>query len=168
MKTKLLVRALGIVMCVAMVLSPIECYAKDVLYSKKSNNTVDISSMLDKIEKITFEDDYFSIHIVGEDDSVVFDYDTNLTFEDENDAIESVVVADDIDIRYNSVSQQLVISSDALIQTVQLYSMQGEFVLGICPHSNMVNLSIAECLKGIYLIRIATPTTNVTKKILKR
>ena len=125
---------------------------------------------LDNLEKIMFSETSMHVWVENKSTDYVYDIVRLLTFSDEDRpaAVKSLAnVNSGITIDYARSSGKVYISCLELIERIVVYDVRGRLAFETRPRSKSYSFTIADCPKGIYILKVLVKGQVKTKKILK-
>ena len=146
-----------------MLLLPISAiHSQNALFVHKTNENIE-SSLLEHIQRITFEDDHLIVKI-SEDNTMTHPLDgvAKVTFEDmiSTDATNPDAIKPDA-VVYITLTGDIVVESPATVQSLMLFTMEGK-MLRIAT----TTINVSAFPTGVYLLRINTEKGLITKKMI--
>ena len=143
-------------------LAPVNTPTTDALVINKNDNSSAEKTLLDNIQKLTFQGIGFSI-IPGSGSAKSYPLLTSALSFEESMTLGISTAAAGFDVNaYLTPQGEIVVLTDVLIHSLTLLSMEGK-TLG---KSDSSTLSISHLPAGVYLLRVETAQGTVVKKVI--
>lgn len=137
------------------------------LYTESNATSYAISN----IRKITFGKQIANVYQKGSTKINSYSYSilTKGVFEVEPTGVEGVLVDNNgLSITYNSVSQEITVSSSQEITSIEVCNLNGVEMEMMSPMTIDATVSLVDYVSGIYIVRAETATATEIQKIVKR
>lgn len=129
------------------------------------------SYAISNIRKITFGKQIANVYQKGSTKINSYSYSilTKGVFEVEPTGVEGVLVDNNgLSITYNSVSQEITVSSSQEITSIEVCNLNGVVMEMMSPMTIDATVSLVDYVSGIYIVRAETATATEIQKIVKR